>query len=171
MKRNVRMKKIYALFLTLLIVNLIVFAQGVNENLFKIERNKNANVVMYDVRVLPEGFIDKQNPMDAYWILKAEQGQRDEISTFEKKAYGYKININDNGYYDLILKAVSDRPMKIVNVQGKYKAEIMINKKNAYLSTVYVFANDSFIPKVEYIILTGTDVKTANRITEKIITK
>ena len=165
------MKKIYALFLTLLFVNSILFAQGVNENLFKIERNKNANIVMYDVRVLPDGSIDKENPMDAYWIMNAEQGQRDEISAFEKKAYGYKIKYNDNGYYDLILKAVSDRPMKIINIKGKYEAEIMINNKNAYLSRVYVFANDSFIPKVEYIILNGIDVETANKVTEKIITK
>jgi hypothetical protein len=165
------MRKIYALFLSLLFANSILFAQYINENLFKIERNKNANVVMYDVRVLPDGSINKENPMDVYWIMNAEQGQRDEISAFEKRAYGYKVNYNEAGYYDLVLKAVSDRPMKIINSKGKYKAEIMINKKNAYLSTVYVFANDSFIPKVEYIILTGIDLKTANKVTEKIITK
>ena len=165
------MKKAFTAFLILLFFDILSFAQNANMNLFRIERNKNANVVMYDVRVLPDGSIDKENPMDAYWIMNAEQGQRDEISAFEKKAYGYKIDYNDAGYYDLALKAVSDRPIKIVSVSGKYKAEIIINKKNAYLSTVYVFANDSFIPRVEYIILTGTDKKTSAKVTEKIITK
>ncbi|MDR0618129.1 MAG: DUF4833 domain-containing protein [Endomicrobium sp.] len=165
------MKKAFTAFLILLFFDILSFAQNANMNLFRIERNKNANVVMYDVRVLPDGSIDKENPMDAYWIMNAEQGQRDEISAFEKKVYGYKIDYNDAGYYDLALKAVSDRPIKIVSVSGKYKAEIIINKKNAYLSTVYVFANDSFIPRVEYIILTGTDKKTSAKVTEKIITK
>ncbi|MDR0724070.1 MAG: DUF4833 domain-containing protein [Endomicrobium sp.] len=165
------MKKIYVLFLILLSTSSILFSQDLNINLFKIERNKNANIVMYDVKVLPDGSIDKENPMDAYWILNAEQGKRDEISAFEKKAYGYKIKYNEAGYYELALKAVADRQMQIVNVDSKYKAKIKINKKDAYLSTVYVFANNSFIPKVEYIILTGVDVKTANKVTEKIITK
>jgi hypothetical protein len=165
------MKKICALFLILMSSSSILFSQDLNMNLFKIERNKNANIVMYDVRVLPDGSIDKKNPMDAYWILNAEKGQRDEISAFEKKAYGYKIKYNEAGYYDLVLKAVSDRQMQIVNVDGKYKAKIKVNNKYAYLSTVYVFANDSFIPKVKYIILTGVDVKTSNKVTEKIITK
>jgi hypothetical protein len=165
------MKKFCVLFLILVSISSILFSQDLNMNLFKIERNKNANIVMYDVRVLPDGSIDKRNPMDAYWILNAEQGQRDKISAFEKKAYGYKIKYNEAGYYDLVLKAVPDRQMQIINVNGKYKAKIKINKKDAYLSTVYVFANDSFIPKVEYIILTGVDVKTASKVTEKIITK
>jgi hypothetical protein len=165
------MKKALTLFLILLFADILLFAQDASMNLFRIERNKNSNVVMYDVRALPDGSIDKENPMDAYWIMNAEQGQRDEISAFEKKAYGYNIKYNDDGYYDLALKAVSDRPMKVVSVGGKYKAEIIINKKNAYLSTVYVFANDSFIPKVEYIILTGTDKKAGTKVAEKIITK
>ncbi|MDR1417842.1 MAG: DUF4833 domain-containing protein [Endomicrobium sp.] len=165
------MNKIFVLFLILMSSSSILFSQNLNMNLFKIERNKNANIVMYDVRVLPGGSIDKKNPMDAYWIMKAEQGQRDEISAFEKKAYGYKIKYNESGDYELVLKAVSDRQMQIVSVDGKYKAKIKINNKDAYLSTVYVFANDSFIPKVEYIILTGIDVKTSNKITEKIITR
>jgi hypothetical protein len=56
-----------------------------NKNLFKIERNKNANIIVYDIRLNPDGSINKKNPIDAYWILYAKQGQREEITAFEKK--------------------------------------------------------------------------------------
>ncbi|MDR1433755.1 DUF4833 domain-containing protein [Candidatus Endomicrobiellum devescovinae] len=142
-----------------------------NKNLFKIERNKNANVVMYDARLDLNGNINKKNPVDAYWILYAKQGQREEITAFEKKAYGYTVTANDDddNSYNLVLKAVKDRPMKIVLVNGEYKAEILINNEKAYLSSVYVSASDALIPKVSYIILTGTKINTGEKVTEKII--
>ncbi|MDR3196144.1 MAG: DUF4833 domain-containing protein [Endomicrobium sp.] len=142
-----------------------------NKNLFKIERNKNANVVMYDVILDSNNDIDKKNPVDAYWILYAKQGQREEITAFEKKAYGYTATENGNNSYNLVLKAVKDRSMKIVVVNGEPKAEILINDKKAYLSSVYVAASDSLIPKVSYLILTGTDINTSKKVTEKILTK
>jgi hypothetical protein len=150
----------------LVLLNSIVSAE--NKNLFKIERNKNANVVMYDARIDANGNIDKKKPIDAYWILFTKQGQRKEISAFEKKAYGYNAAEKENNSYNLILKAVKDRSMTIVLVNGEPKAEILINNKEAYLSSVYVSASDALIPKVSYLILTGTDPKTGAKVTEKI---
>jgi hypothetical protein len=59
--------------------------------------------------------------------------------------------------------------MKIVLVNGEYKAEILINNEKAYLSSVYVSASDALIPKVSYILLTGTNIHTGEKVTEKII--
>ena len=106
--------------------------------------------------------------MDAYWLMNATDGQRKEISAFEKKAYGYSITYNNGGYYYLVLKAVKDRPIKVITIKSEIKPEIRINDKTAYLSKVYVFANDDFIPKVQYITLIGTDVNTGDQVTEKI---
>jgi hypothetical protein len=140
-----------------------------NKNLFKIERNKNANVVMYDTRLDLNGDINKKNPVDAYWILYAKQGQREEITIFEKKAYGYTVTDNCDNSYSLILKTVKDKPMKIVLLNGKPKAEILINNEKAYLSSVYVSASNALVPKISYIILTGTKINNGEKVTEKII--
>ncbi|MDR3256701.1 MAG: DUF4833 domain-containing protein [Endomicrobium sp.] len=164
-------KSYYIVIVGLLFIASLVSAQTVNKNIFRIERNKNANVVMYDVRLDNNGNIDKINPIDAYWLLYTKQGQREEITVFEKKAYGFKVTYNDNGYYTLVLKAVPDRVIKVVTVKGEPKAEIKINNKETYLSTVYVFANDGLIPKVLYYILTGTDIETGMRVSEKITVK
>jgi hypothetical protein len=78
------------------------------------------------------------------------------------------MTYNGGGYYDLVLKAVKDRPIKVVTIEGEIKPEIRINDKTAYLSKVYVSANNGFIPKVQYIALTGTDVATGDQVTETI---
>jgi hypothetical protein len=163
-------KVIRGLFLVLIylfLYNTEIFAE--NKNLFKIERNKNANVVMYDIVLDSNSEIDKKNPIDAYWLLYAQQGQRQEIKGFEKRAYGYSVTKNDDKSYTLILQAVKDRPIKIILVNGIPKAEILINNEKVYLSSVYVQASDSFIPKVYYFLLTGIHPSTGEQVTEKII--
>ncbi|MDR1259793.1 MAG: DUF4833 domain-containing protein [Endomicrobium sp.] len=142
-----------------------------NKNLFKIERNKNTNIVMYDVILNSNGEINKSNPINFYWILYTKQGQHKKITTFEKKAYGFKIKYNNSGYYELILKAVPNKIIKIIMINGIPKAEIKINNKKSYLSKVYVFANNSFIPKVSYYTLIGIDVETGTTVIEKITNK
>ncbi|MDR1400738.1 MAG: DUF4833 domain-containing protein [Endomicrobium sp.] len=145
--------------------------QMISKNLFKIKRNKNANVVMYDVRLDSKGNIDKSNPIDAYWILYDKQGQmrRSEIKAFEKRAYGFTIKYNVEGYYDLVLKAVPDTNIKVILLNGEPKVLIKINNEDAYLLTVFVFAKYNLITtKVLYYAITGVDIKTGFQITKKI---
>ena len=46
------------------------------QKLFFIQRSKNANEVHYDARVLGDGNLDPKNPVDGYWLNKAEDGSR-----------------------------------------------------------------------------------------------
>jgi len=158
----------------LVLVAVSVLAGGAfasnSKSLFKIERNKNANIVKYDVNFSEDGKIDEENPIDSYWVMHADKGQREEVAPFEKRAYGYSVKYNKDGWYDLRLRAVSGRPLKIVDIDGEPKAEILINGENAYLSKVYVFAKDGLlgVPKVSYYTLTGIAVDSGEEISEKI---
>ena len=161
--------KIYIfVFAVVLIFASSVFAEG--SPLFKIERSKNANIVQYDANLNSDGSIDKKNPIDSYWLLYASDGSREEITVFQKKAYGFSVKYNENGYFDMKMKAVEDRALKILLVDGNPKAEIIINGKRAYLTKIYIDSKDNFagIPKVKYYILTGNDIETGEEITEKI---
>ena len=79
------MKYLLTLFTILTFVS-VSFAQqqAANNRLFIIERSKNANVVCYDANMTKDGKIDKEKPVDAYWIMYAENAGREEISAFEK---------------------------------------------------------------------------------------
>jgi hypothetical protein len=73
------------LFVCLLFVCSSLFARTVSKTLFKIERNKNANIVVYDVKLNSTGDICRYDPIDSYWILNEKNGKRKEVSALEKK--------------------------------------------------------------------------------------
>ncbi|MFB3077782.1 MAG: DUF4833 domain-containing protein [Lysobacterales bacterium] len=61
------------------------------QHLFKIERSKNANIVQYDARVLPDGKLDPDKPVVGYWIRLAEDGRKMKLRFLEKRfAYGFR---------------------------------------------------------------------------------
>ena len=140
------------------------------QTLFIIERSKNANIVRYDAEIGADGRIDKKNPVDSYWVLNAADGRREEITSFQKRAYGFSVKYNESGWFDMKMRAVKDRGIKISLVNGEPKAEILINGKNAYLSKIYIDSKDNFagIPTVNYYTLTGNDVETGEELTEKV---
>ena len=138
--------------------------------LFHIERNKNTNIVQYDAN-MTDGVINSTNPVDAYWILHADKGQREELSSFDRRAFGFRVNYNsEGGHFDLILQAVPDRTIQIAMVNDVPRAKILINNKEAYLSKVFVFARSGFlgIPRVSYYTLYGTDVESGADVSEQI---
>ena len=155
----------------------ISFAQSQtpNNRLFIIERSKNANIVCYDAKLSKDGQIDKENPVDAYWLLYAEKtGEREELSLFDKKAYGFKTSYNETTKdYNFSLKAVENKNMNIIIVDGKPKVKIIINNTESYLNKVFIQSKDGTfgIPKVFFYILYGTIVSTNENIEEKIILK
>ncbi|MDR3111750.1 MAG: DUF4833 domain-containing protein [Elusimicrobiota bacterium] len=161
-------------FKTMLFLYVVLFfnffaqAQPKTENLFKIERNKNANIVMYDVKTDMNGNIPTEEPIDAYWILFAKDGRREELGSIDKKAYGYKTSSVSVNSFILTLKAVPQKPIRISIVNGNPKAQIEINKRQSYLSKVYVFAKPGLIPTVLYYTLTGIDIETGKEINEQV---
>lgn len=168
------MKKINLFLLIVLALPVFTsFAFAQNKPLFKIERSKNANIVQYDANVDADGNIDQKKPVDYYWLLYASDGKREEITTFQKKAYGFSVKYNDSGYFDMRMKAVEDRGIKIYLVEMEPKAEITINGKNAYLSKIYIDSTDNFvgIPKVNFYTLTGNEIESGEEIVEKVNVK
>src|SRR5579871_1079208 len=66
--------------------------RGMWQPLFVIERSTNANVVHYDARLTPAGELDASRPIDAYWVMQAADGRREELTSLERsKAYGFTL--------------------------------------------------------------------------------
>lgn len=166
------MKKIIALILFLFTVCLNIYAEKTS-NLFVIERSKNANVVKYDAVMTEDGKISEKNPIDAYWLLYAyKNGEREELSAFDKKAYGFKVKYNKGtNNFIFVLKAVKDKPMILGLYDGTAKVVIKINNIDCFLNKVYIESKDGAfgIPKVSYYELFGSEVKTGNSQQQKII--
>ena len=130
--------------------------------LFVIERSKNANEVHYDAHLVNDGHLDPKEPVVAYWVRKAEDGSRDGLSWIQKQlAYGFDVKPDRAGAYTMTLVACSDRPLHLVNVGGRWRAELLIGGKKAYLTKLFVQSDESGImPTVQYVDMFGEIVGT-----------
>jgi hypothetical protein len=142
------------------------------QQLFFIQRSKNANEVHYDARVDANGALQAKDPIDAYWLRKAGDGSRGPITMLQKIAYGYDVDPAAAGTYTMKLTALKERPLTLLQVGGKWRAQTTIGGKQGYLSRVYIATDESGVfPKVLYVDLFGEEIGTGAAITEHLVKK
>ncbi len=139
------------------------------QRLFHIERNKNANIVVYDARVLPDGKLTKKDPVEVYWLKLAEDGERKKLKRIEKKmAYGFKVRDQQDAQLRLEMKADIGRDIFVAAVQDTFRALIDIDGRRAVLNRIYIFAKEGgILPTVEYIEMFGVDLENGEERYEK----
>jgi hypothetical protein len=132
-------------------------------HLFRIERSKNANVVQYDAQVTPDGKIYAKEPVIAYWIRLAEEGQRKKLSWIQRRwAYGFKAQYDAEGNVaTLEMRANIGRTIKVYAEDGVYRGEITIDGRPAFIEKIYITSVEGgILPKVQSIELYGKDTCT-----------
>jgi hypothetical protein len=139
------------------------------QQLFVIERSKNANIVIYEARLDDAGALLSDSPVIAYWKLNATTGKKEALSMLDKKAYGFSIK-KEGDRYQMTLAAFKKRPIKIIIDGNTVRAQITINGIQSWLTKVYVKAKDNgVIPKVDYLELFGAGVDGENKTYEKLL--
>ena len=144
-----------------------------DELLFYIQRNHNANTIIYDANFDKEGNLINARPIDVYWLRFDEQGQRMELRNFEKwYAYGVDCEkIKNKSLYKV--KLIADKEKEFWLKQTAAFKAILITKIDGKLSKLdhmYIFADNSGIwPKVKYIELFGDDLEKDEKTYQKII--
>ena len=149
-------------------------AQKKTQSLFIIKRSKNANVVHYDARLTADGKLDPKEPVIAYWVMRAEDGRREELNWMEKKkGYGFDIKPDPsvNGY-KMTLMAAPQQQITVKKAGDAIRAEMVIGGRSAVLEKIYINASDGLTgSKVHYIMLYGKDLKTGGKRSQKIVPK
>lgn len=141
------------------------------QKLFYIQRSKNADEVHYDARVSADGALDAKNPVDGYWMNKGADGKfsRDELTWFQKKAYGWDTKLTPKGVTALKLKAFSERDMWIVRANDRWRVQTTVAGKQAYLNKLYVATKEGgVIPTVVFVDIFGEDAATGGALKERI---
>jgi hypothetical protein len=165
--------KIRTLFL-LLLAALATAAAAQDEKpepvrLFHIERNTNANIVVYDLLFEKDGNVKKKDPIDVYWLRLAEDGKRKDLKGIERRmAYGYKEADRRDNVLVIEMRADIGRRITISPIRGEHRARIDIDGRPAILDKVFIHATEGgVLPSVDYIELHGTDVETGELAVEK----
>ncbi|MBK9288408.1 MAG: DUF4833 domain-containing protein [Flavobacteriales bacterium] len=140
--------------------------------LFYIQRNKNANTIVYEANRDATGKLVSDDPVKVNWIRHTEGGIREPLNLMERTiAYGVSHRHTKDGMATMKFVASEKYPF-IVQVRpgGQAEAWISLNGRMARLHHVYVQAVEgSWRPKVAYVDLYCTDVLTGKPVTEHYI--
>lgn len=140
--------------------------------LFVIERSSNKNQVHYDANLSPDGQIDPNQPIQAYWVMAAQDGRREELTTLERaRAYGFNVEPESGSHsFRLTLVAQKQRPIHVYSEGGTVRAETTIAGHRAYLTCIYANTHKVLaVPTVKSIDWFGVDVNTSEVVHETVI--
>lgn len=127
--------------------------------LFSLGRSKNANIVRYAARSDAQG-LDASHPIDAFWLMLAEDGRREELTWAERKlAYGFSVTGSSSERCVLRLAACPERPLVVDRRELTFRAMLQIAGKRAALTRIFVRTSEGgLLPRVQYLDLFGTAV-------------
>jgi len=139
------------------------------QQLFYLQRDPNANTVVYTLNIKDNGQLDEEEPVAAYWILYEENGKRKDLSFIQRKlAYGIEYKKLNKGEYEIHLASYKKLPMRLAYCpQSKqYEAFASINHRQTIVEKIFVrIAGGSlFKPHIDYIELTGRDPQSGERV-------
>lgn len=125
--------------------------------LFTLARTKNANVVKYAVRLGRDGRLDLGKPVEAYWIMLAEDRRREELTWTERRlAYGFSVSSVTGEGLVLRLTACADRELRVRATSSGYRAELDLAGQRAFLQRIFVRTEPgALIPRVRYVEISG----------------
>ena len=146
------------------------------ERLFYIQRTGNTNTIVYDVNFSAHKTINADNPINAYWIRYADNGETKPLSYIQKTfAYGIKSKkLTSDNTFEFNLVSYSKKKMTLdLDNNGKPCVFTDINGKKIQLEHIFVKTEGgsmlSFVPNVQYVEIFGKDPNTGAAIYEKII--
>jgi hypothetical protein len=139
--------------------------------LFRIGRSTNANEIVYAARTRAGSF-DEDGPIDAYWVMRAEEGQREGMNFLERMlAYGFSVDPAPAGDgFTVLLKAKKDRPLHLTMRDGCPVALARIGGREALLRFIFVqTSSEEIVPSVAYVDVVGVDPATGDEVRERVV--
>ena len=167
------MKRVVLILSLSLVLSGLALAQT-TQPLFLIERTKNINKLYYEANITKNGEINAKEPIKAFWIMWAKDstGKTTEpLSFIEKKmAYGYNVELDPSGkHFNMTLKPFKERLIKISLLNGKARAEMLINGQPSVFEKMYIYSKGDSKP--DSIKLYGTEIESCTRKYELVIPK
>lgn len=143
--------------------------KGIRDLKFYVQRDPNANTVVYELNRTAHGLLNESEPILAYWIRYADGGERKELNYIQRKfAYGLNTKKLAKDHYEL--KFVSYGKLALYlrkDPEGRYNVYTTINQKEAILDRVFVRIEGGtfWVPNVLYVELKGRDAATGKAVT------
>jgi hypothetical protein len=136
--------------------------------LFRVTRNTNANVVVYEARLASPGVLDERDPVHPVWVMLAEDGRREELNLVESAmAFGVEVHGGEGGQPVIVLRAKPDLAIRISVENGCPIARARIAGRDVALRLVAVEAAGGLFPQVAHVDLIGRDGTSGAEVRER----
>ncbi|WP_303918736.1 DUF4833 domain-containing protein [Draconibacterium sediminis] len=170
--------KIIIVVLIGLILNEVInpsFAFGSEKDknyLFKIERSRDADVVIYEANLKEDGSLNQENPVRVYWEKLTDNGRIEPLTKVQNSlSYGLKF-LEANSYETEFQLVAFKQSMTLKkNTNGDYKVYVRIDNQEMEVERIFIwFSNKSYwFPKVGRVEL-YTKTTNTREILAKVIT-
>jgi len=145
--------------------------KGISNMLFYVQRTPNTNTVIYELNVNEKNQLDKDDPVNIFWIRYANNKERADLSYIQRVyAYGLKTKDLGNSSYELRFVAYKKLPFYLVRSQDKqYHVYATIKKKRVVLTRIFIQIEGGtfWFPNVVFVEFKGVDPGTGEEIIER----
>jgi hypothetical protein len=135
-----------------------------NYHLFKIDRSKDKNVVLYDINLTETGQLHSKKPITYYWVKNEKKGNIEALTWIQKKyAYGLNYIAITNEFatfqfvsYDKLTFTLKKANDKKYHIFTKFD-DVLVKIKYVF---VQIDGGTFWIPNVTEVKIYATEVKT-----------
>ena len=141
---------------------------------FYLQRSMNANTIVYEAAVRPDGSIDGRAPISAYWLRFSNAGERRELSWVERHfAFGpiAEPDRASKGVWTVRVAGYDRRTARLMLDRNGRPALIgEVSGRTAKLVSAYLHLDeDGSVPKVTSVELFGVDVADGSALHEAFV--
>lgn len=140
--------------------------------LFFIQRSVNPNTVVYEAHLRPDGTLDPQQPIQAYWLRYASTGERRALSFVEENmAYGVRAEVDAPGTWSVRFAAYGARDMRLrLDANGKPVLVGQVAGRSARLVSSYLHVREGRLwPSVTAVDVYGVDLASGAALHERFV--
>ncbi len=145
---------------------------GISNQLFYLQRDPNSNTIICQLNADSNGQLNKENPVNVFWIRYAENGQKSDLNFIQRKfAYGINSKSLGNDKYELKFVSYGKFPLYLMKDKAnKYHVYATVAKRQIILDRIFVRIEGGtfWVPNVKYVELKGKDAATGEEVAERI---
>jgi len=148
--------------------------EGISNQLFYLQRDPNTNTIVCQLNVDKHGEVNKEQPINVFWMRYGDKGEKKELSYIQRKfAYGIVSKDLGNGQFELRFVSHKKLPMYLrkSTADKKYHVYATINDKKMEIERIFlrIEGGTFWFPNVKYVEIKGRDAATpAKTFTERI---
>lgn len=165
------LKSVFVLLIGLLFVGFN--SPSTSSNLFSIGRSKDANEIFYSINLKDANSLNKENPINVYWLKKTENNKIEPLSWAQKKfAYGIVYLSKSASSAKFRFAAYDKRVFELKkNKNNEFKVFTVSGNKEVEVNRIYIYITGGtfWIPEIPKVELFATISGTDNKVKETII--